>query len=214
MLSYDDWLMFLLRGVIYVYGFYFFLVVGVVLVFVIWGSVLCWVIIGYIVSFVVLFGISVIYYWVVWFLKIWFWICCLDYSMIFVVIVGFFLFFVFVLGLDKGEWVVEVIWFSVVGGIFVKFLWINVFDWVSFCMYVVVLWVVIVIFLDIVEVVGNIVVGFFLLGGVFYSVGVVVYVINCFNFWLQVFGYYEIFYVFVIMGVFIYFVVVIFFVVL
>jgi hemolysin III len=203
-----------LRGVVHLYGFYIFLIAGVVLVSMTGDSALRWVIVGYTGSLVALFGISAVYHRVAWSLKTRPWIRRLDHCMIFVAIAGSLSPFVFALGADKGQWVTEVIWLSVAAGILTKLFWINAPDWVSACMYVAVSWVAIVIFPDIAEAVGSIAVGLLLLGGGFYSVGAVIYAMNRPNPWPQVFGYHEIFHLLVLLGAGTHFVAVTFFVVL
>ena len=200
MSSHEDRPMPSMRGVFHVYGFYAFLIAGVALVALAKDTEVRWVAAGYVSSIIALFGISAIYHRYPWSDKIRPWIRRLDHSMIFVSIAGSLSPFVFSLGGEKAVWVTQVIWLGVACGVLAKIFWIDAPDWVSSTMYVAVAWVSVFVFPDMVDVLGWYAVTLIMLGGVFYSVGAVVYALNRPDPWPNVFGYHEIFHILVLMG--------------
>lgn len=124
-----------------------------------------------------------------------------DHMMIFLLIAGTYT-PVCLLALEGwwGTGMLIAIWAFALGGVFLKAFWIHAPRWLSTGIYLVMGWLVVVAILPIYRALSF--EGFFhlLLGGVFYSVGAVIYGLKRPNITTKHFGFHEIFHVFVLLG--------------
>lgn len=118
-----------------------FVGVGFMIVMLIWGNwfvVGVWMFIG-----LELFGNLVVYYWVLWGVKVKDVLWCIDYVNIVVFIVGMYILLVVFLVIGV-FWVIllVIIWVCVLFGVVFWFVWNGVFWWVLMIFYVVMGWIV------------------------------------------------------------------------
>ncbi|HVO65686.1 MAG TPA: hemolysin III family protein [Syntrophales bacterium] len=92
------------------------------------------------------------------------------------------------------------VWALAVIGMFLKLFWIQAPRWFSTTIYVIMGWLAVVGVWPLIKALhmGGFI--WVLLGGLFYTVGAVIYAVKMPNPWPNVFGFHEIFHVFVIMG--------------
>ncbi|HYA15368.1 MAG TPA: hemolysin III family protein [Syntrophales bacterium] len=92
------------------------------------------------------------------------------------------------------------VWVLAILGIFLKFFWLQAPRWFSTTIYIIMGWLAIAGVWPLIKAlqVGGFI--WVLLGGLFYTVGAVIYAVKMPNPWPNVFGFHEIFHVFVILG--------------
>ncbi|NBG87398.1 PAQR family membrane homeostasis protein TrhA [Isachenkonia alkalipeptolytica] len=125
----------------------------------------------------------------------------IDHMMIFILIAGTYT-PVCLLALE-GWWRTGMllgIWTFALGGVFLKAFWINAPRWFSTGIYLIMGWLVVVAIIPIYQALSF--GGFFylLLGGIFYSVGAIIYGLKRPNITTKHFGFHEIFHIFVMLG--------------
>ncbi|MBU0513945.1 MAG: hemolysin III family protein [Proteobacteria bacterium] len=125
----------------------------------------------------------------------------LDHIMIYVLIAGTYT--PFCLVALRGVWgwsIFGAVWGLALAGLFLKLFWISAPRWMSTALYLVMGWVGLVAIHPIVKAVpiGGLV--WLLAGGVFYSVGAVIYGLRRPDPWPGVFGFHELFHLFVLAG--------------
>jgi hemolysin III len=125
----------------------------------------------------------------------------IDHMMIFVLIAGTYT-PVCLLALE-GWWRTGMllgIWTFALGGIFLKAFWINAPRWFSTGIYLLMGWLVVVAIVPIYQALSIEGFSFLFLGGLFYSVGAVIYGLKRPNITTKHFGFHEIFHIFVMLG--------------
>lgn len=130
----------------------------------------------------------------------------LDYFMIFILIVGIYVFFcLIILNLVSGLLLFCLVYVIVICGIVFKMFWFNCLRWLLIVIYIMMGWLIVLFFVLLVEnlSIGGII--FLVFGGIFYIIGGFIYGIKLKWLEFKYMGYYEIFYVFVLLGSFVYF---------
>jgi hemolysin III len=192
----------LLRGVLHQYAFFLALVAGVALVAAApsgRGEVAAAVFAATIAS---MFAASALFHRVPWTPRSHAWMGRVDHAAIYLVIAGGYT----AVGLVAlaGAWrvtVFAVVWSGVLAAIILRFTWHSAPAWLTPAIGVSLGWVSLAIVPHVLDAAG--VGGFLLLlaGGVFYTVGSVVYVRRRPNPWPRIFGYHELFHAFVVVAV-------------
>ncbi|MCR5342424.1 MAG: hemolysin III family protein [Butyrivibrio sp.] len=133
----------------------------------------------------------------------------LDHSMIFVLIAGSYTpVCTLVLSPRAGIPLLVAVWSFAIIGILLKILWINCPRWLSSTIYIAVGWSVVLVMQPIYTTLSHIAFAWLLAGGIFYTVGGVVYALklSAFNGRHPYFGSHEIFHLFVMAGSFCHFI--------
>lgn len=97
------------------------------------------------------------------------------------------------------------IWGLAVAGLCFKIFWLQAPRWLSTAIYTAMGWLVIIAVWPLIKVISLDGFGWLLAGGLFYTVGALIYGIKRPNPWPEVFGFHEIFHVFVLFGSFCHF---------
>ncbi len=189
-----------LRGVTHQWAFFVSIVLGVVLVIEAppgRGTVAAAV---YAVCVALLFGTSALYHRVTWqTTAARRWMRRLDHSAIFLLIAGTYTpFALLVLDDTLADVVLAVVWAGAIGGIVLKLLWIDAPKWLAALIYVLLGWVAIAVTPDLFGELGIAAGVMVALGGLFYTVGAVVYALRRPDPVPTVFGYHEVFHALVI----------------
>jgi hemolysin III len=154
----------------------------------------------YAVSVAALFGTSALYHRVTWPTpNARRWMRRLDHSMIFVLIAGTYTpFALLVLEGTLATVILVVVWAGAVGGIVLKLVWIDAPRALVAALYVILGWVAVAAFPELLDGLGVTSMALVAAGGVLYTVGAVVYALGRPDPVPAVFGYHEIFHVLVI----------------
>ena len=189
-----------LRGVTHQWAFFISLAVGVVLVIQAppgRGTLAAAV---YAACVALLFGTSALYHRVTWQTSgARRWMRRLDHSAIFLLIAGTYTpFALLVLDGALADVVLAVVWAGALGGIVLKLLWIDAPKWLAALIYVLLGWVAIAVTPDLFGELGIAAGVMVALGGLFYTVGAVVYALRRPDPVPTVFGYHEVFHALVI----------------
>lgn len=190
-----------MRGVLHLWAFFLFLVIGIWLV-VEQRDGRWWPAAIFALSVIGVFGTSALYHRVPWSPKWYPRIRRLDHAMIFGLMVGTYT-PVFVVGLvGKGlDWVFAAICgFSILGALVTTF-WPRAPKWVRSTIYVSVGWIGAVVIPDLIDTIGWAGFAMFVGGGVVYSIGAAVYALKRPDPFPEVFGYHEIFHALTIAAV-------------
>ncbi len=134
----------------------------------------------------------------------------LDHMMIFVLIAGTYTpICILVLGGRTGTFLLALVWGIAIVGMLLKAFWITCPKWFSSIVYIAMGWVCLLEFPALLEKLSAAAFGWLLAGGIFYTVGGVVYALKLkgFNKVHQYFGSHEIFHLFVMAGSFCHFIV-------
>jgi hemolysin III len=149
----------------------------------------------YSVTIVALFSVSAVYHrhtWVSERSRVW--MKRLDHSMIFLFIAGTYTpFALLALPAGSGTWVLAVVWGGALGGVILKVGWPHSPRWLGVPIYMALGWVAIFIIPELWHSAGPAPVVLMCVGGLFYTVGAVMYAIRRPNPWPGVFGYHEVF---------------------
>ncbi|AZI57389.1 hemolysin III family protein [Nakamurella antarctica] len=122
------------------------------------------------------------------------WMKRADHSMIFLFIAGTYTpFALLALPSTTGRWVLIVVWAGAVAGVVLKMGWPHSPRWVGVPVYIALGWVAIFIIPDLLKYAGVAPVVLMCAGGLFYTVGAILYAIRKPNPWPGVFGYHEFF---------------------
>lgn len=125
----------------------------------------------------------------------------LDHIMIFVLIAGSYTPICLVMLPKKiGLILFTAVWTIAFIGIFLKVFWIDAPRWLSTTIYVIMGWLVVLAFGPVSKCVPPFGLFLLILGGVFYTVGALIYALKKPDFHLQHFGFHEIFHLFVLAG--------------
>jgi hemolysin III len=204
-----------LRGVSHQWAFYFSLVAGLVLVIAAPGGRATFAAAVYAVSVAALFGTSALYHRVRWASSsARRWMRRLDHSMIFLLIAGTYTpFALLVLEGTLATVILVVVWSGALGGIVLKLVWIDAPRQLVAVLYVMLGWVAVAAFPDLLDRLGVTSTVLVAAGGVLYTAGAVVYALGRPNPAPTVFGYHEIFHALVIAAAALQYAVIAFFVV-
>jgi len=153
------------------------------------------------ISVVILYGASSIYHWVrttprkVLMLK------KIDHVSIYFLIAGSYtpVLFYGLTGAWKWSMLIAV-WTLAIAGMLLKIWFIHAPRYISTAFYVMLGWIALVPFVQLIK---NLPAGAIMMmfgGGVAYTVGAVIYATKCFNFWPNRFGFHEIFHLFIVVG--------------
>ncbi|AZG44990.1 PAQR family membrane homeostasis protein TrhA [Gordonia insulae] len=117
-----------------------------------------------------------------------------DHSMIFLFIAGTYTPFC-ALALPAGVrwWVLGIVWIGAVAGVTLKVIWPSAPRWLGVSLYILLGWVIIAVAPALVSHVGWAVIVLLALGGVFYTVGGILYAVRWPNPWPNTFGHHEVF---------------------
>jgi hemolysin III len=203
-----------LRGVSHQWAFFFSLVAGGALVVSAPGGKATVAAAIYAASVAGLFGTSALYHRVTWAsLNARRWMRRLDHSMIFLLIAGTYTPFA-LLALDGTLAIVilVVVWAGALGGIVLKLVWIDAPKPLVAVLYVLLGWVAVAAFPDLIEGLGVTSTALVAAGGLLYTAGAVVYALGRPDPAPTVFGYHEIFHALVIAAAALQYAVVAFFV--
>ena len=127
----------------------------------------------------------------------------LDHMMIFVLIAGSYTpVCMIVLGGESGYKLLAAVWGIALAGILIKAFWVTCPKWFSSVIYIAMGWVCVFVFGELLATLPRAAFLWLLAGGLFYTVGGVIYALNCpiFNLKHKWFGSHEIFHVFVMLG--------------
>jgi hemolysin III len=189
-----------LRGVSHQWAFFVSLVTGAVLVIAAPSGRATFAAAVYAVTVAALFGTSALYHRVTWAsLGARRWMRRLDHSMIFLLIAGTYTPFA-LLALDGtlASVILALVWGGAVAGILLKLVWIDAPKGVVAAVYVILGWVAVAAFPDLISEIGIGGVAMVAAGGVLYTLGAVVYAVKRPDPSPTVFGYHEVFHALVI----------------
>lgn len=133
----------------------------------------------------------------------------LDHSMIFLLIAGTYTPIAFNVLDGTMRWTtLSVVWGAAAGGIVQKVFFPKVRNWLGITLSMVMGWLAVIPFPRLVERLGSRAVALLLLGGIFYSAGMVMLVTKRPRAWPRIFSYHEVFHLFVVSGTFVHFLVI------
>ena len=204
-----------LRGVSHQWAFYFSLVAGLALVIAAPGGRATLAAAIYAVSVAALFGTSALYHRVTWASqRARRWMRRLDHSMIFLLIAGTYTpFALLVLNGTLAIVILVVVWGGALGGIVLKLVWIDAPKPLVAVLYVMLGWVAVAAFPDLLDGLGVTSAAMVVGGGILYTAGAVVYALRRPDPAPTVFGYHEIFHALVIAAAALQYAVIAFFVI-
>ena len=133
----------------------------------------------------------------------------LDHSMIFLLIAGTYTPIAFNVLDGALRWsTLGIVWAAAVGGIVQKVFFPQMRNWLSITLSMVMGWLALLPLPRLIDRLGQRAVALLLLGGVFYSLGMVLLVARRPRIWPKVFSYHEVFHVFVVSGTIVHFLVI------
>ncbi|MDV8006292.1 PAQR family membrane homeostasis protein TrhA [Rhodococcus sp. IEGM 1318] len=187
-----------MRGWIHLWALGVSVVAGVVLVSVAGaqvGAKAAWATAIYSITICGLFGISATYHRIQWqTVKGRTWMKRADHSMIFLFIAGSYTPFA-MLGLptDTGKIILAIVWAGALAGVALKMLWPTAPKWVGVPLYLLLGWAIVPVVGELTHQVGVAPMVLLLVGGIFYSVGAILYATKWPNPWPTTFGHHEFF---------------------
>ncbi len=125
----------------------------------------------------------------------------IDHIMIFILIAGTYT--PICLVPLRGPWgwsLFGAIWGFAIAGIMLKLFWFKAPRWLSTVIYVIMGWLAIIAIVPLVKTLPGAAVFYIVLGGIFYSIGAVIYGTKRPNFGSKWFGFHELFHIFVLLG--------------
>jgi hemolysin III len=191
-----------LRGVWHQWAFYFSVVIGVALVVAAPAGQPRLAAAVYALSVAALFGTSALYHRVTWAsLAARRWMRRLDHSMIFCLIAGTYTpFALLVLEGDLATVILIVVWAGALAGVLMKLVWIDAPKALVAVTYIMLGWVAVAAFPDMIERLGVTAAALVAVGGLLYTLGALVYAFQRPNPAPTVFGYHEVFHALVILA--------------
>jgi len=189
-----------LRGVSHQWAFFVSLVTGAALVIAAPPGKATFAAAVYSVSVAALFGTSALYHRITWASQAARrWMRRLDHSMIFLLIAGTYTPFA-LLALDGtlASVILALVWGGAVAGILLKLVWIDAPKGVVAAVYVILGWVAVAAFPDLISEIGIGGVAMVAAGGVLYTLGAIVYAVKRPDPSPTIFGYHEVFHALVI----------------
>ncbi|MEX1143113.1 MAG: hemolysin III family protein [Thermoleophilaceae bacterium] len=189
-----------LRGVTHQWAFFISIALGVTLVVTAPPGRATVAAAVYAACVALLFGTSALYHRITWrTTAARRWMRRLDHSAIFLLIAGTYTpFALLVLEGTLADVVLAVVWAGALGGIVLKLLWIDAPKWLAALVYVLLGWVALAVVPDLVGELGITASAMVGLGGLFYTVGAIVYARGRPDPVPSVFGYHEVFHALVI----------------
>jgi hemolysin III len=189
-----------LRGVSHQWAFFVSLATGAALVIASPNATARVVSGVYALTVAALFGTSALYHRITWASqKARRWMRRLDHSMIFLLIAGTYTpFAVLVLEGTLATVILVAVWAGAAGGILLKLLWIDAPKWLVALLYVMLGWVAVAAFPDLIDGLGITGTSMVVAGGVLYTLGALVYALKRPDPAPTVFGYHEVFHALVI----------------
>jgi hemolysin III len=137
----------------------------------------------------------------------------IDHSAIFILIAGTYTPLCFNLFSGFWKWgLLAIIWSLAIIGVIVKIFIINAPRWISTGVYLVMGWICILAFNEMMRVVPLAGVIWLILGGVFFTIGAVIYATKRMDFFPGIFGFHETWHIFVILGCICHFILILVFV--
>ncbi len=153
------------------------------------------------ISMIMLYSVSATYHGVITSDKIIFRLRKLDHSMIFILIAGSYApFSLIALGGSKGTVFFTTIASIAIAGILFRMLWFNCPRWFQTSLYIGLGWAAIFMIKPLSQVLNPISLFLLVLGGVFYTIGGIIYGLKPKKLQLGKFGFHEIFHIFIILG--------------
>lgn len=191
-----------LRGHVHFWSFLFTLVAGTVLITLAAadvGGVAAAAVSVYVATVLGVFGVSALYHRRVWVnYTVYTWMKRLDHSMIFIFIAGTYTPFTVLAMPQPTGWVVfGVVWGGALAGVVLKLFWPSAPRWLGVPIYAAVGWVAVFVLPELLDTVGVTALVLLLVGGLFYTVGGVLYALRWPKLWPKTFGYHELFHTFV-----------------
>jgi hemolysin III len=153
------------------------------------------------VSVILLYGASTLYHWVSTTPKKEIFLRKMDHCAIYLLIAGSYT-PVFYYGLD-GAWkwiMLSCVWSLAMIGIVLKLFYIHAPRYISTSFYVTLGWIALIPFVQLINTLPTGAIILMVLGGVFYTIGAIIYATKCFNFFPNKFGFHEVFHLFVMAG--------------
>lgn len=127
----------------------------------------------------------------------------IDHMMIFVMIAGTYTPICMIkLNSTFGYVILSTVWIIAIFGIFLKLFWINAPRWLSTSIYVFMGWISILAIKPIFKTFPLIAIFLLLLGGIFYTIGAIIYATKTKKLCFKNFGFHETFHIYVILGSF------------
>lgn len=152
-------------------------------------------------SMILLYSASAIYHMVVSSDKVIKFLRRLDHSMIFILIAGSYTPFCLIALQGMQGWVLyTIIATAAVAGVLFKMIWFKCPRWISTLLYVAMGWVAVFAIAPLYKALSLTGVSLLVLGGVFYTIGAVIYAVKPKWMKMKHFGYHEIFHVFIMLG--------------
>ncbi len=99
-----------------------------------------------------------------------------------------------------GWWLFGLVWAFALGGLLFKVFWLGAPRWLSTALYLAMGWLVVIAIGPVARALGAVNLGWLIAGGIFYSVGAVVYASKRPRLWPGVFGFHELWHLFVLAG--------------
>lgn len=153
------------------------------------------------ISMILLYAASATYHLVVASDKVIAFLRKLDHSMIFVLIAGSYTpFCLIALKEDKGWILFTVIATIAVCGVLFKMIWFNCLRWISTCIYIGMGWISVFMIKPLYSSMPFGGVYLLLLGGIFYTIGAVIYALKPSSLKFKNLGFHEIFHIFILLG--------------
>jgi hemolysin III len=140
------------------------------------------------------FGVSALYHRHIWSPRAYQWMKRADHSMIFLFIAGTYTPFTLLsMSQPTGYIIFGVVWGGALVGVALKMLWPSAPRWLGVPIYVALGWVAIFVLPELLHHAGVAALVLLLVGGLFYTVGAVIYGVRWPNHWPETFGYHEYF---------------------
>lgn len=153
------------------------------------------------ISMILLYSASATYHLVVSSDKVIKFLRRLDHSMIFILIAGSYTPFCLIALQGMQGWVLySIIATAAIAGVLFKMIWFKCPRWISTLLYVAMGWVAVFLIAPLYKALSLTGVSLLILGGVFYTIGALIYAIKPKWMKMKHFGYHEIFHVFIMLG--------------
>jgi hemolysin III len=153
------------------------------------------------VSMILLYSASATYHMVIARAKVIAFLRRLDHSMIFVLIAGTYTPFCFIsLNGKTGALLFSIIASVAVAGVVFKMVWFNCPRWISTALYLAMGWMIVFVFSPLTGSLNTIGLFLLILGGVFYTIGAVIYGAKPKFLQSKYMGFHEIFHIFILLG--------------
>lgn len=152
-------------------------------------------------SMIFLYTASTVYHMVISTDKVIAWLRKLDHSMIFILIAGSYAPFCFISLNTPSAWILfSVIALVAIAGVCFKLIWFRCPRWLSTLMYVAMGWLSVVLIVPLYKVLSASGLSLLVTGGIFYTIGAIIYAVKPSFLNFKYFGFHEIFHVFIILG--------------